>query len=192
MESYSTNLKKAITDNTDFLPKGISQSKLKTDDIFTNLTIYQGERPESHRQANSPQQSQERHVEARKVVNCCEIFQDENAECNPKLILVTGDAGIGKTLFANKLLRDFSSNTLDIPGVKISYVITFRQIVRLANKELTLKELLNRSPLLNTKTIIDETVMQSIIDHPEQLFVVLDGFDEFKDNSIFVGDYERS
>ncbi|KXJ21302.1 uncharacterized protein LOC110254334 [Exaiptasia diaphana] len=41
-EEDINNHKEAITKQTDLLPKGPDQSRLKTDDIFTNLTVYQG------------------------------------------------------------------------------------------------------------------------------------------------------
>ncbi|XP_028518860.1 uncharacterized protein LOC114576416 [Exaiptasia diaphana] len=183
VELYSIKLKEAITKITELLPRGITKSTLKTDDIFTNLTVYQGKQKSLQERAQEDQRT-------RKIVtDITEIFVDEN-EDNPKSILVSGEPGIGKTLFSNKILRDLSTYCLSIPNIKFPYLITFRQIVMLGNKELTLRELLNISPLLNTSTMIDDTVMAHAIHHSEQFFVVLDGFDEYEDDKKILGSFE--
>ncbi|XP_020894404.2 NACHT, LRR and PYD domains-containing protein 9, partial [Exaiptasia diaphana] len=210
VEEYSIKLKEAITKQTDLLPKGPDQSRLKTDDIFTNLTIYHGRkeclqqtaeederktatddifarlainhRTKKRLQQTTPEDHRPRKM-ATELKQCSDIFVGENEEDDPKSILVSGEPGIGKTLFSQKIVRDWSTNCISIPNIKFTYLITFRQLVMLGNKELTLRELLNRSPLLNERTTIDEKVMAHIAQHSDQLFIIFDGYDEFKEHS---------
>ncbi|XP_020916937.1 uncharacterized protein LOC110254303 [Exaiptasia diaphana] len=180
---YSIKLKEAIAMQTDLLPRRRHRSRLKTDDIFTNLTVYQGKQ-------NSQEKAQEDERARKTVTKIAEIFVGENGEGDPKSILVSGEPGIGKTLFLRKIVRDWSTDCISIPKIKFIFLITFRQLVLLSKKELALKELLNRSPLLNETTKMDEKLMDYIIQHPDQLFVALDGFDKYKDHSKLTGDFE--
>ncbi|XP_020897036.1 NACHT, LRR and PYD domains-containing protein 12, partial [Exaiptasia diaphana] len=188
VDLYSIKLKEAITMQTDLLPRRIDQSRLplKTDDIFTNLTVYQGKQKSLHEKAEKSQCAR------KTVTEITEIFvSGENEEENPKSILISGEPGIGKTLFSHKIVRDWSTDCISIPNIKFTYLITFRQLVMLGNKELTLRELLNRSPLLNERTMIDEKVMTHIAQHSDQLFIIFDGYDEYKDHNELLGDFEK-
>ncbi|XP_020913823.1 NACHT, LRR and PYD domains-containing protein 14-like isoform X2 [Exaiptasia diaphana] len=190
LESYLVKLKESILQQTDFLPKGIDQNTVKTDDIFTNLTLHHEEKEILHRQTGQKVDQVARKM-VTKLTQCCEIFIDENKENNPKSILISGEPGIGKTLFSQKIVRDWSTNSLLIPDIYFTYFITFKQLARLGNKELTLRELLNHSLLLNEKTMVTEDIMAHIIQHPEQLFIVFDGFDEYKDRDKIIRDFEE-
>ncbi|KXJ29488.1 Protein NLRC5 [Exaiptasia diaphana] len=165
---------------TDWLPKGPDQSKLKTDDIFTKLTIYHGRKECLQQTAPEDQYPLKTATELKQ---CSDIFVGEDEEGDPKSILVSGEPGIGKTLFSQKLVRDWSTNCISIHNIRFTYLITFKQLVMLGNEELTLRELLNRSPVLNERTMIDEKVMAHIAQHSDQLFIIFDGYDEYKDRS---------
>ncbi|KXJ06201.1 Protein NLRC5 [Exaiptasia diaphana] len=196
MELYSKKLKKTILKQTELelQPKGIIQS-MKTDDIFTNLIVHHGKKrcPEL-----LPQQIQRPHgyhpdrKTLTEIKQCSEIFVDEDEkDTTVKRILLSGEPGVGKTLFSQKLLRDLSTNSISLPEIKFTYLITFRQLNNFSNEEtLNLRELLNLCPLLNDGTMIDENVMDYILQHPEQLLIVLDGFDEYKDSNKILGDFE--
>ncbi|XP_031548570.1 protein NLRC5-like [Actinia tenebrosa] len=115
--------------------------------------------------------------------------QQSTASCttNPKSILLTGKAGIGKSLFCRKLTRDWSHNRLfeegqknaKVPDFQFVFLLTFRQLV-LPEEKLNLCDILNLSSLLNEHSVIDEPLLQYMIDNPEKLLIILDGYDEYK------------
>ncbi|XP_020913295.1 NACHT, LRR and PYD domains-containing protein 14 [Exaiptasia diaphana] len=196
MKLYSENLKKTIIKQTELnlQPKEIKQ-EMKTDDIFTNLIVHHGEkrRPESGlpEQIQSPQKGYPGRKTLTEIKQCSKIFVDEDEkDTTAKRILLSGEPGVGKTLFSQKLLRDLATNSISIPGITFTYLLTFRQLNNLPNETLDLRELLNLSPLLNDETMIDENVMEYILQHSEQLLIVLDGFDEYKDSNKILGDFE--
>ncbi|XP_020910727.1 NACHT, LRR and PYD domains-containing protein 3 [Exaiptasia diaphana] len=84
-----------------------------------------------------------------------------------------------------------AKNCITVPDIKFTYLITFRQLNLLDEEKLSLRELLNLCPLLNEKTMINDPLIEYIIQHPEQLFVVFDGFDEYKHKRKIHGSCER-
>ena len=74
-------------------------------------------------------------VSATRVKHCQELFtRTPDEKENPKSILVTGKAGIGKTLFSQKLCRDWATDKLFLsptnmqrPNFNFAYCLTFRQ-----------------------------------------------------------------
>ena len=127
--------------------------------------------------------------ETRRVKHCQEIFVPTNDEdSNPKSILLTGKAGIGKTLFSQKLIRDWCDDKLfqvntkaddDVPNFKFAYLLTFRQLNLLGDDPVTLEEILNRSSVLDNHSIIKESVFEYMANHPDEVLIIIDGFDEF-------------
>ena len=125
--------------------------------------------------------------ETRRVKHCQEIFVRTNdKDSNPKSILLTGKAGIGKTLFSQKLIRDWSHDKLfqvntkaEVPDFKFAYLLTFRQLNLLGDDPVTLREILNRSSVLDDCSIIDESLFEYMANHPEEVLIVIDGFDEY-------------
>ncbi|XP_031549919.1 NACHT, LRR and PYD domains-containing protein 3-like, partial [Actinia tenebrosa] len=118
---------------------------------------------------------------------------------NPKSILLTGKAGIGKSLFCRKLVRDWSHNRLfeegqenaKVPDFQFVFLLTFRQLVFPEQKRLNLRDVLMLSSLLNEHSVIDEPLMQYMIDNPEKIFIILDGYDEYKSHrEKITGDFE--
>ena len=115
---------------------------------------------------------------------------------NPKLLL-TGKPGIGKTLFCEKVIRDWSMNRLfqneNTPNIKFAYLLKFRQLSKLGDKEMNLQELLNCSPLLDDHSIIDDTLFEYLTENPSEVLILLDGFDEYSQQhrEQIVGDYEE-
>ena len=124
--------------------------------------------------------------ETRRVKHCQEIFVRTNDnESDPKSILLTGKAGIGKTLFSQKLIRDWCHNKLfqvntevEVPNFKFAYLLTFRQLNLLGDDPVTLKEILNRSSVLDDYSIIEESLFEYMTNHPEEVLIIIDGFDE--------------
>ncbi|KAL4641555.1 la-related protein 7 [Arapaima gigas] len=90
----------------------------------------------------------------------------------PKKLLVTGVAGIGKTVLVQKILSDFGSNQAH---QIFDFVIqlTFRDL-NLIDRPVTLRELLLR------KNRHLAQAMDTILSNDDKLLIVLDGFDEFK------------
>ena len=110
------------------------------------------------------------------VKHCSEIFLgmiDDQESANS--ILVVGKAGIGKSLFCQKVIRDWANNELfqarentEIPNLKFVYLLTFRQLNLLKKKHLTLREILNFSMVLNDKCNINDSTFEYIVNHPKE------------------------
>ena len=112
-------------------------------------------------------------------------------------ILVVGKAGIGKSLFCQKVIRDWANNKLlqalestEIPNLKFVYLLTFRQLNLLKNKHLTLREILNFSSVLNDKCNITESTFDYIVKHSKEVMIILDGYDEYSQKTSIAGNSE--
>ena len=202
--SYSAALKASIERQTELQPKLLdipTVAKMKTDEIFTNLVMQHGRKPikdgDAERRAHLMQYGQ---VSGTQVKHCQELFIRTTEEKeNPKSILVTGKAGIGKSLFCQKLFRDWANDKLllsptneQMPSFKFAYLLTFRQLNLLKKETLTLKEILNRSSILDDQSNINDSLFEYIVNHPEEVLIILDGFDEFSQQAYISGDaHER-
>ncbi|KXJ06324.1 Exosome component 10 [Exaiptasia diaphana] len=139
VEEYSIKLKEAITKQTDLLPKGPDQSRLKTDDIFTNLTIYHGRkeclqqtaeederktatddifarlainhRTKKRLQQTTPEDHRPRKM-ATELKQCSDIFVGENEEDDPKSILVSGEPDLEKLKLPENEISYLKSSNL--------------------------------------------------------------------------------
>jgi len=58
-------------------------------------------------------------------------------------------------------------------------LLTFRQLNLLGDDPVTLREILNRSSVLDDHSIIDESLFEYMANHPEEVLIVIDGFDEY-------------
>ena len=128
-----------------------------------------------------------------------------NDEGNPKSILFTGKAGIGKTLFCQKLklLRDWADNrlfqtqtNLQLPDFKFAYLLTFRNLNLLGDEELTVKEILERCSFLDDQCLrssMDTFPLEYILDHSEEVLIIIDCFDEYfnQGQDYIAGDYHE-
>ena len=180
-----------------------AMSKVRTDEIFTSLLIQHGRKPVedldtlkrglSQYDQTSQTLIRKRHlrqygqVSGEPVKHCREIFipTDGNLK-HPESILLTGKAGIGKTLFCQKLIRDWadgklfqSQTNVQVPDFKFAYLLTFRQLNLLTDDRVTLREILNRSSVLNDRSNIDESLFQYIVDHADEVLIIIDGYDEY-------------
>ena len=197
-------MKKSIKKQTEFLPKLSVPTipSLKTDDIFTNLLIQHGRKPVGkvvYRGRRDRLVDYSR-VSGTKVKESQEIFfRTADDESNPKRILLTGKAGIGKSLFCQKLLRDWANDKLfkpsrerECPDFAFAYLLTFRQLSLLGEQNVSLQEVLNRSTLLDDQCRIDDVLLQYLVDHPEEVLIIIDGFDEYSLQDCIVGNtHER-
>ena len=206
MNVYSRALKESKKRQTEFQPKLLNLptiSNMKTDDIFTNLLIQHGRKPvkEENGMERRERLSCYGQVSGIGVKRCHEIFlRIADDEKNPKSILLTGKAGIGKTVFCQKLIRDWADGQLfpsppanaQIPDFKFAFLMTFRQLSLLKDQTLTLKELFNHSLLIDDQTNIDDSLLEYIINHSEKVLIVIDGFDEYSEQDYIAGNaHER-
>ncbi|XP_078380301.1 NACHT, LRR and PYD domains-containing protein 3-like [Oculina patagonica] len=193
VSAYTSALKASIKSQTEFQPKLMASPTIshpRTDDIFTNLLIQHGRKALYKKDMTSARGELLDYygqVSGTRVKSCEEIFLcSTEGEPNPKSILVTGKAGIGKTLFSQKLVRDWaddklfqSQENLHTPDVKFAYLLTFRQLNLLGNDMFSLRELLNCSSLLDENSNIDNSLFEYLVNHPEEVLIILDGYDEY-------------
>ena len=203
-DAYSAALKPSIERETEFQSKQLdipTVALMKTDEIFINLVMQYGRKPikdgGAERGAHLKRYGQ---VSSIQVNHCQELFNcTTNEKETPKSILVTGKAGIGKSLFCQKLFRDWATDKLflsptnaHLPNFKFAYLLTFRQLNLLEGETFTLQELLNCSVILDDQSNISDEVFEYILNHPEEVLIILDGFDEFFEQAkIAGGEHER-
>ncbi len=101
-----------------------------------------------------------------------ELFSSIHGNRPVKKILVTGVAGIGKTILVQKMLFDFGVNR-DNPGFDFVIHMTFRDL-NLINKPTNLREMVLRKNRHLAKEL------DNILANDNKLLFILDGFDEFR------------
>ena len=200
MSVYTEALKASVKCQTEFQPKLMASatiSNVRTDDIFTNVLIQHG-RKALNKEVMGETRSDQLHyfgkVSGTPVKHCEEIFIGAtNDERSPKRILLTGKAGIGKTLFCQKLVRDWADNKLfqSQSHVKFVYLLTFRQLNLLENDKLSLQKLLNCSTGLDDSSNIDDSLFEYIVNHPEEVLIIIDGYDEYSQQDYITGELEK-
>ena len=202
---YTKYLQASIISQTEFQPKLLASrtiSNTKTDEIFTNLLIQHGRKALIRNDENYSRSEELEYygkVSGTPVKHCSEIFLgmiDDRGSANS--ILVVGKAGIGKSLFCQKVIRDWANNELfqarentEIPNLKFVYLLTFRQLNLLKKKHLTLREILNFSLVLNDKCNINDSTFEYIVNHPKEVMIILDGYDEYSQKSNIAGNLEE-
>lgn len=146
---------------------------MKFEDVFTCLKITDTQ-PIGKNKELSPT------VEIKK---CSEVFTNNKGKNPTKLALVAG-SGVGKSLFCMKLLRDFAKDELfenmscGASYLGFAFFLTFREL-NLIDTDLDLKELLNLSSTLDADSKIDNSMLNYFVQHSEQVFILMDGVDEF-------------
>ena len=206
VSAYTSALKSSIMYRTEFQPKLIASrtiSNVKTDEIFTNLLMQDGRKALIRKDETYYSRSKELEyygkVSGTPVKHCSEIFLgviDDQESTNS--ILVVGKAGIGKSLFCQKVTRDWANNELfqarentEIPNLKFVYLLTFRQLNLLENNCVTLREILNCSSVLDDKCNIDDSTFEYIVKHPKEVMIILDGYDEYSQQDYIAGNLEE-
>ena len=205
VSAYTSALKSSIMCQTEFQPKLLASrtiSNVKTDEIFTNLLMQHGRKAlirndETH--SRSEELEYYGKVCGTPVKHCSEIFlgMTDDQE-NTNSILVVGKAGIGKSLFCQKVIRDWANNELfqarentEIPNLKFVYLLTFRQLNLLENNCVTLREILNCCSALDDKCDIDDSTFEYIVKHPKEVMIILDGYDEYSQQDYIAGNLEE-
>ena len=199
--AYTNALKESIKKQTEFinLASPTSSNKVRTDDIFTSLLIQHGRKPVEDLDMERGEQLQQFSLGSGKPVeHSQDIFlseSDRNDDMNPKSVLVTGKAGIGKTLYCQNLIRDWADNKLfqpqsnrNVPDFKFAYLLTFRQLSLLRDELVTLREILNLSSVLDEHSNIDDSLFEYIVDHSQNVLIILDGFDEYSEQNLIASD----
>ena len=150
------------------------------DQIYTNLNIHEG-RADSKHLAGDRDTLLENYPP--KIANLrprpADIF-----DANKQNILLIGHPGTGKTMFCTKILRDWASDKLFVEGqnkqldFQVAFLVKLRILNGLADQELNLRELLDRSEY--SATLSDENeVWDYIRQNPNKVLVIFDGFDEY-------------
>ena len=200
VSAYTEALKASVKSQTEFQPKLMASatiSNVRTDDIFTNILIQHG-RKALNKEVMGETRSDQLHyfgkVSGSPVKHCEEIFIGAvNDESSPKRILLTGKAGIGKTLFCQKLARDWADDKLfqSQSHFKFVYLLTFRQLNLLENDHFSLQELFNCSTVLDDSSNIDDSLFEYIVNHPEEVLIIIDGYDEYSHQDYITGESEK-
>ena len=140
-----------------------------------------------------------RKISGTPVKHCSEIFLGmiDNQE-SANSILVVGKPGIGKSMFCQKVIRDWANSELfqvrensEIPELKFVYLLSFCQLNLLENDVVTLREILNWSSSLDDECNIDDSTFEYIVKHPKEVMIILDGYDEYSQQDYIAGNLEE-
>ena len=193
---YSDALKESIKSQTEYLAQASpNMSNVRTDDIFTNILMQHGRKPVKDLDVKRKERlRQYGQISGKQIKSSQEIFIPTDGK-HPESVLVTGKAGIGKTLFCQKLIRDWADNKLfrsranaEVPDFKFAYLLTFRQLNLLGDDPVTLKDILNRSSVLDDHSNIDDSIFEYILHHSEEVLIIIDGYDECSQREYIVSD----
>ena len=155
-----------------------SKRDLKLDHIYTDLIIHEN-RALSEFSEDREEQLKEYHrprEESRSTLPG-DIF-----DADKRNILVVGRPGIGKTMFCQKILRNWASDDLLNDAqkcqmdFKLAFLIKFRKF-NYTNKKLSLRKLLDASEYC--KLPLSDDVWHYIIENPDKVLLIFDGFDEY-------------
>ena len=199
--AYTNALKESIKSQTEFhtLTCPIT-SKVRTDEIFTSLLMQHGRKTvkDHHGMERKKRLRHYGQVSGKPVKHFQEMFTSathRNKETNHQSVLVTGKAGIGKTLFCQKLIRDWADGKLfqsqanaHLRDFKFAYLLTFRQLNLLGDDRVTLREILNRSSVLDDHSYIDDSLFEYIVHHSEEVLIIIDGYDEYSQQAFIASD----
>ncbi|CAH3137718.1 unnamed protein product [Pocillopora meandrina] len=196
---YSDALKESIKSQTEYLAQASpNMSNVRTDDIFTNILMQHGRKPVKDLDVKRKERlRQYGQISGKQIKSSQEIFIPTDGK-HPESVLVTGKAGIGKTLFCQKLIKDWADNKLfrsranaEVPDFKFTYLLTFRQLNLLGDDPVTLKDILNRSSVLDDHSNIDDSIFEYILHHSEEVLIIIDGYDECSQRQYIASDSDE-
>ncbi|XP_018428892.1 PREDICTED: NACHT, LRR and PYD domains-containing protein 12-like [Nanorana parkeri] len=114
------------------------------------------------------------------------MFNPNEEGVIPKIVVLQGPAGIGKTMTSKKIMLDWASGNLYHDEFSFVFYLSCRELNTITDK-ISLGRLLSRT----SKFQFPEDVMQSILSNAKKLLFVIDGFDEvrwsLKDNFTVCG-----
>lgn len=192
---FRKSMKKLILQETEFLEPLIhcsaeeEEGNVLLDDVFVDVIIYSGRAKdkflkdcERHQIYDSYLKPESQHGSIA-IKTRGELFLSNKDTRNPRKILIVGRPGIGKSLFCQKLLRDWSKRDLfhdNSKNFKYAFLFRFRSFYSETSGNISLRQLLNRTAYSACQR--DGQVFQEVLDHPEEILLVFDGLDEFKDH----------
>ena len=155
-----------------------SKRDLKLDHIYTDLIIHENRALHEFSEDREKQLKEyHRPREESRSTLPGDIF-----DADKRNILVVGRPGIGKTMFCKKILRNWASDNLFIDAqksemdLKLAFLINFRKF-NYTNEKLSLRKLMDSSEY--SKLPLSDEVWHYIIDNPDKVLVIFDGFDEY-------------
>ena len=196
---YTDALKESVRCQTEYLAQASRTTfNVRKDDLFTNILMQHGRKPvEKLRVRRKERLRHYGKVSGKQIKSSKEIFIPTDGK-HPQSVLVTGKAGIGKTLFCQKLIKDWADNKLfqskanaEVPDFKFAYLLTFRQLNLLGDDPVTLKDILNRSSVLDDHSNIDDSIFEYILHHSEEVLIIIDGYDECSQREYIASDSDE-
>jgi len=192
---FRKSMKKLILQETEFIEPLIhcsteeEEGNILLDDIFLDVIIYTGRAKEKflkdcerHLIYDSYLKPESQHGSVA-IKTRGELFLSNEDTQNPRKILIVGRPGIGKSLLCQKLLRDWSKGHLfhdNSKTFKYAFLFQFRSFYSETSGQISFRQLLNRTAYSAGQR--DDQVFQELLDNPEEILLVFDGFDEFKDH----------
>eukprot|EP00061_Rhincodon_typus_P016589 g44890.t1 len=151
--------------------------KIHLSEQFTNLLLVKGHHNLEFKRHELLSFGQHRiHLQERSSqqmeIKPGQLFMQINDKRAPKRTLVSGVAGIGKTVLLQKIVFDWANNQC-FDNFEFLLQFTFRDL-NLINKPMSLRNLVLKKNGHLWK------VLDSVFEVPEKLLIILDGFDEFK------------
>ncbi|KAM9312386.1 NACHT, LRR and PYD domains-containing protein 3-like [Gastrophryne carolinensis] len=104
------------------------------------------------------------------------LFDPQNDGVTPKVVVLQGPAGIGKTWTSRKIMLDWASGNFYQDKFDFAFYLSCRELNTITGK-MSLVQLLSRTHSLNSGDL--ETILKDSRNHGRLLFVI-DGFDEFQ------------
>ncbi|XP_072439853.1 NACHT, LRR and PYD domains-containing protein 3-like [Chiloscyllium punctatum] len=159
--------------------------KIHLSEQFTNLLLVKGHHNLEFKRHELLSFGQHRiHLQERSSqemeIKPSQLFMQISDKQTPKRTLVSGVAGIGKTVLLQKIVFDWANNHC-FGNFEVLLQFTFRDL-NLINKPMSLRNLVLKKNGHLLK------VLDSIFEVPEKLLIILDGLDEFKFCGCFDGD----
>ncbi|KAJ7394667.1 positive regulation of MHC class I biosynthetic process [Desmophyllum pertusum] len=190
LPSFIASMKKSIIEDTEQPTdlKGLFQTNpgegertkhLKLDQIYTNLVLHPDRAIYKFNTENREEQL--KMYPKTRGVNLQPKRREDITDAENKKVLIVGRAGIGKTLFCTKFLRDWASERLFNEKFAVVFLLKLRKFNSVFETHLNLRELLNKSEYLRTDC--PDEVWNYIRDNPHKVLLIFDGIDEFIDNS---------
>ncbi|KAK7068855.1 hypothetical protein SK128_000748 [Halocaridina rubra] len=115
-------------------------------------------------------------------VDVCDILNETNSRGTlPDILILSGDGGIGKSMLLKYLLEEWTEDLRNVKGLDIYKFFLYAEIKQndISSFEELLKSLLQRTR--QAMNITFERLRDLVLELP--LLIVLDGFDEFNENS---------
>ena len=191
VQAFVETTKRQILQDTEdiqpFIPRTFGENENTTnhklDDFFVNLVIQTGRKIYEFfdKARHEVLDSYAEPGSSIALDKAEQIFAPNEDTQNPRTILAVGGAGIGKTILATKILRDWANGVLSTANQAAKcfdfvFLLQFRWLN--LKKEMSLKKLLRSSPY---SIDFSQEVFRHVKKNPEKVFLVFDGLDEAKE-----------